>query len=137
MEVQAPPGFEKGNVNHGLDLIKSNSKSQGKLDCFQGKGKDSVSNSQNTATEPPGFEKAQENQETQVKTKPKQKQERKGRQSATRAPLSSSSTNETSESMVRLAQESLQVGELLGVRMIGDKKAAVARITDHLKKRKA
>jgi len=39
--------------------------------------------------------------------------------------------------MIKLAEESLQVGELLGVRVIGNKKAAVARITDHLKKSKA
>jgi len=38
--------------------------------------------------------------------------------------------------MLKLAQESIQVGELLGVQVIGDKKAAINRITEHLKKRK-
>jgi len=71
-----------------------------------------------------------------MKTKAKQKQVRKSRKSTTEDPLSSSSTNDTTESMIRLAHESLQVGELLGVRVVGNKKEAVARITNHLKQRK-
>jgi len=44
------------------------------------------------------------------------------------------STTETSESLVRLAHESLQIGEILGIRVIGNKQVAISRITKPLKK---
>ena len=49
-------------------------------------------------------------------------------------PSSSTSTDSTSESLVRLAHESLKIGELLGVKVTGDFEAAVSRITKPLKK---
>jgi len=45
-----------------------------------------------------------------------------------------SSSNITSESLIRLAQESLHIGELLGVRVTGNVAAAISRITSPLKK---
>ena len=55
------------------------------------------------------------------------------------APQKSDSANtvETSESLVRLAHEALQIGEILGVRVIGDKQAAISKITKPLKGKKA
>jgi len=51
-------------------------------------------------------------------------------------PTSTNSTEITSESLKQLAYESLQVGELLGVKVIGDYDAVVSRITKPLKKNK-
>ena len=48
----------------------------------------------------------------------------------------SNSTEVTSDSLRKLAHESLAVGELLGVKVIGDYKAALSRITKPLKKNK-
>ena len=48
----------------------------------------------------------------------------------------SSSTAATADSLEKLAHESLQIGELLGVKVIGDYKAALSRITQPLKKNK-
>jgi len=136
-EAQAPPGFEKVNANHAMDSIDSIAKSRDNEDCLPGEEKDQRSKSQETDTEPPGFEATPETRERQVQLGTKQKKSRKGKQLALNAHPSPSNTEETSESMLKLAEESLQVGELLGVRVIGNKKAAITRITDHLKKRKA
>ena len=46
----------------------------------------------------------------------------------------SNSSNSTSESLIRLAQDSLHIGELLGVRVTGNVAAAISRITSPLKK---
>ena len=92
-------------------------------------------NSQNSLEEPPGFEKLKAERVDQRKSKSKHTRTRTGRQLGD--SISSSSTNETTESMLRIAHESIQVGELVGVRVIGNKKGAIARITDHLKQRKA
>ena len=40
---------------------------------------------------------------------------------------------ETTESMFKLAEEALQMGDLLGVKVIGHRDNAVKRITDTLK----
>jgi len=50
------------------------------------------------------------------------------------AATSSNSSDSTSESLKQLAQESLKVGEILGVKVIGSYEAAIARITKPLKK---
>jgi len=49
---------------------------------------------------------------------------------------STTSTAVTSESLRQLAHESLQIGEILGVKVIGDYEAAISRITKPLKKNK-
>ena len=49
-------------------------------------------------------------------------------------PALSNSTEVTSESLKQLAHESLQIGEILGVKVIGDYEAAISRITKPLKK---
>ena len=46
----------------------------------------------------------------------------------------SESSSSTPESLVKLAQASLQFGELLGVRVTGNMQAAISRITTPLKK---
>ena len=43
-------------------------------------------------------------------------------------------SSNTSESLIRLAQDSLHIGELLGVRVTGNVAAAISRITSPLKK---
>ena len=49
-------------------------------------------------------------------------------------PEVNNSSETTTDSLKQLAHESLQVGELLGVKVIGDYKAALSRITKPLKK---
>jgi len=49
----------------------------------------------------------------------------------------SNTTEETSESLKQLAHESLQVGEILGIKVIGDYEAALSRITKPLKKNRS
>ena len=129
VEAQAPPGFEMRTAN-----LLSSSTPKDNLDRVQRKEKGSDINSQNSHVEPPGFEKVKAKHVNQLKTKPIHKQTRTGRKLSD--SISSSSTNGTTESMLKIAHEALQVGELLGVRVIGNKKEAVARITDHLKQRK-
>ena len=100
-------------------------------------GNDKVSNSKDTDTAPPGFEV---NQGTKASAQPQKKTKSKqGRCESCSESIGpqTSSSNDTTESMLKLAQESIQVGEMLGVRIIGNKRAAVERITDHLKIRKA
>ena len=50
---------------------------------------------------------------------------------------SPSSLASTPSSLVKLAHESLQIGEMLGVKVIGNLDAAIARITEPLKKHRA
>jgi len=50
------------------------------------------------------------------------------------APTASDSSDSTSESLKQLAHESLKVGEILGVKVIGSYEAALSRITKPLKK---
>jgi len=52
-------------------------------------------------------------------------------------PSTPTSSDSTSKSLVRLAHDSFQIGELLRVRVTGDLEAAVSRITKPLKKNKA
>jgi len=137
IEAKAPHGYVNVNANHGMNSIDYTPEFQGIEECLQGEEKEQTSKSQETASVPPGFEKTRGVQGRQVQLGTKQKRSRKDKQLAPNANPSSSNTEETSESMIKIAEESLQVGELLGVRVIGNKKVAIARITDHLKKRKA
>ena len=52
-------------------------------------------------------------------------------------PALSNNTEVTSESLKQLAHESLQLGEILGVKVIGDYGAAISRITKPLKKNRS
>ena len=52
-------------------------------------------------------------------------------------PALSNHTEVTSESLKQLAHESLQIGEILGAKVIGDYKAAISRITKPLKKNRS
>ena len=143
-EIQAPPGFEKENTTQKVDEIIS--QVQGKSGCKQGKEKDLVRNSQTSSTEPPGFVTDQANHYSPVQLKPTPKTARKVKKTTVKPKtarndkkevnLSPANSNETTESMLKIAEESIQLGELLGVRVIENKKIAVARITEHLKKRK-
>jgi len=134
-EVQAPPGFGNITAKEAAGLLRSSPKPKDKLDCVQSTDMGAHINSQNSLEEPPGFEKLKAERVDQRKSKSKHSRTRTGRQLGD--SISSSSTNETTESMLRIAHESIQVGELVGVRVIGNKKGAIARITDHLKQRKA
>uniref|UniRef100_A0A7C9A347 Uncharacterized protein n=1 Tax=Opuntia streptacantha TaxID=393608 RepID=A0A7C9A347_OPUST len=58
----------------------------------------------------------------------------KNRQELVQEPALSINTDVTSESLKHLAHESLQLGEILGVKVIGDYEAAISRITKPLKK---
>ena len=59
------------------------------------------------------------------------------RQELVQEPALSNNTKVTSESLKRLAHESLQLGEILGVKVIGDYEAAISRITKPLKKNRS
>ena len=52
-------------------------------------------------------------------------------------PALSNNTEVTSESLKHLAHESLQIGEILGVKVIGDYEAAISRIIKPLKKNRS
>jgi len=134
VEVQAPPGFGNRKSNDEVGSIISKPNSKDKLDCVLSTDMGADINSQNSLDEPPGFEKLKEKGRNRLKTKPTHS--RTGTTKQLEASTSSSYTNETTESMLKAAHESIQVGELLGVRVIGNKKEAIARITDHLKQRK-
>jgi len=61
----------------------------------------------------------------------------KNRQDLVQEPALSINTKVTSESLKQLAHESLQLGEILGVKVIGDYEAAISRITKPLKKNRS
>ena len=133
-EVQAALGSMEINANHVSVPFISQAKSLGRADHIQ--GKDSARSSQETDTALPGFEVLQVNRgKKQAKSQSKSKYDR-GVVRSDNKDAQSSSSNETTESMLKLAQESIQVGELLGVQVIGNKQAAVDKITEHLKKKK-
>ena len=101
---------------------------------------------------PPGFEviqqaqlspnhqktKARKNQQVTLGKRITRSQAKKGKLppfkvSRVISPQSNSSSK-TTESMAKLALESLAIGELLGLKVIGKKEVALKRITDGLKK---
>ena len=136
-EVQAPPDFESIIGNKDKEMTVNSSKNQGQVIGLVGGLNNQSRKSQDTATSPgkhlhiPEKQLNQGSQQVQqVKTARKKKQ-------ASNVHHSSTESEGTTDSMIKLAEESLQVGELLGVRLVGNKKAAISRITDHLKKRKA
>jgi len=88
-------------------------------------------NSQSTINAPPGFEGVHITQSSpQKRMEPKQKRvdrrpaSSKNKKASLKAD--SVSTNKTSESLVRLAHESLEIGRILGVRVIMNEQAAVS-----------
>jgi len=91
---------------------------------------------------PPGFEfmKRQENKEectrkTLITEQQVEQQTAAGNSKAIQQNNSEdTSSSSTSGSLIRLAQESLHIGELLGVKVIGNVAAAISRITSPLKK---
>jgi len=112
-EVHAPPGFGSRTAKDAVGLLHSSPKPKEKLDSVQSTDMGADINSQNSFEEPPGFEKLKEKRVNQLRTKSKHTRIRTGRRLGD--SISSSSTNETTESMLRIAHESIQVGELLGV----------------------
>jgi len=135
--INQPPGFEAARVNS--DSLLPHSKPLGAEVSTQENGVDH--SSQSTINAPPGFEDVRITQVSPHKRmEPKQKRvdRRPASSKNTKAPLKvdSVSTNKTSESLVRLAKESLKIGRILGVRVIGNEQAAILRITKPLKIRK-
>ena len=95
----------------------------------------------NECIPPPGFEfsKCQKLKEvctSQVQQAEQQLAGKVGNQKeVTQQAISEdTSSNSTSESLIRLAQESLHISELLGVRVTGNVAVAISRITSPLKK---
>ena len=85
---------------------------------------------------PPGFENYQtRNNQKEVRSRPSKKihQGVVTRSKKDTQHVSSSSTTGTLESLVRLANESLDVGQLLRVRIIGNRQSVVRRLTRSLK----
>jgi len=56
-----------------------------------------------------------------------------GRMTRSQMKVGKSSSQVTTESMRKLAEESLAIGEILGIKVIGKEKEAQRRITDSLK----
>ena len=154
MEDQAPPGFEKGNAHHGLDSLTSKSNPQGKLDCSQKKEKDSVSDSQNTVTKapdclsPPGSERVRDDNvepppgfevfgnKSSKKNPRRQHQSMERRVTRSQKQVEKNSSQVTSESIIKLAKESIEIGNLLGLKVIDKEEAAIRRIINSLKEGK-
>jgi len=140
LEIQPPPGFESVRANQGYDPLVTLSKPLGVDVSTRKIGNDH--SSQNTFDVPPGFEVIHTTQSSpQKRLVPKQKRDDRGPASIKNKKAllkpSSVSTNKTSESLVRLAHESLEIEKILGVRMTRNEQAAVSRITKPLKNRKA
>ena len=134
--INQPPGFEAARVNS--DSLLPHLKPLGEVST-QENGVDH--SSQSTTNAPPGFEGVHITQSSpQKRMEPKQKRidrrpaSSKNKKASLKAD--SVSTNKTSESLVRLAHESLKIGRILGVRVIMNEQAAVSRITKPLKTRK-
>jgi len=87
--------------------------------------------------EPPGFEKFANIQMRQNSTHPKrQKQTVERRMTRSQMKVGKSSSQVTTESMRKLAEEALAIGEILGSKVISRKKEAIKGITDSLKMKK-
>jgi len=122
---QPPPGFESGHHRHTSHMetvdksfndvtpMEGNKVTSAPLGCVKGLKFRGTKHAQHVRNVKANYKKALLN-----------------------VPSTSTSTDSTSESLVRLAHESLQIGELLGVKITGDIEAAVSRITKPLKKSK-
>jgi len=111
-DSQPPPGFEFTTQQHVQDTIVEDS-------CCQIQDSGRVRNKVQTYVD-------------QVNTAGKGNS--KTAKSLLQATTSSNHSESTSESLKQLAHESLEVGEILGVKVIGSYKAALSRITKPLKK---
>ena len=81
---------------------------------------------------PPGFEKGRNAKPS--KHNPKRQQHTvERRMTRSRMQMEESNSQVTTESMRKLAEESLAIGEILGLKIIAGKKEAIRRITDSLK----
>ena len=127
-ESQPPPGFE-GEKGRFKQRQKKQSKSKSLSNDDWIVGNRVVNNSSPLCSRDGGeANKVQKNQCEQEVQSP-----RLSYKKALLQAQSESSTS-TSESLIELAKKSLQIGELLGVRVIGDVDAAISRITTPLKK---
>jgi len=143
LESQPPPGFEEAGINQGtkmqlagnIEILAADQQPLG-----SGKDQDALI----IDTTPPGYENEHITSiNSQSEDEPKQRRVNQLKESAVRSNTKrfpqqqlSNSTTEISESLVRLAKESLHIGEILGVRVIGDEQAAISKITKPLKNRK-
>jgi len=81
---------------------------------------------------PPGFEKFRTTKLS--KRTPKSQQHTvERRMTRSRVQMEKSSSQVTTDSMRKLAEESLAIGETLGLKIIAGKEEAIRRITDSLK----
>ena len=133
-EVQEPPGFERIIDNHDKALAEDLSNNQGQERGLNGVAKHQARQSQDTDL---SSKKYLQNPGKLLQQGLQQTKTSRSNKTAKNAHQYPEDTEDTTDSMIQIAEESLQVGELLGVRVVGNKKAAVARITAHLKTRKA
>ena len=136
-EVQAPPGFEKIIDNQVKEMNANLLNTQDQEFGVQGVAKDKTRQQRDTITSSEKHLKINEKQLNQGLQQTKTTRKKKPASKVSNVSHSPNESERTTGSMIQLAVESLQIGELLGVRVVGNKKAAVARITDHLKSRKA
>jgi len=119
-EVQEPPGFEKATSNQNTELNAKISNTQGQEAALKGERKTATRKSGGLTVNSEGHLYQNTRKSKQISN-------------VSHSPTESEGTT---DSMVQFAEDSLQIGELVGVRVVGHKKAAIARITDHLKQRK-
>ena len=104
-----------------------------------GKG-DSHDEQSQASQPPPGFENL-ENEHIHRASKHTLKDSTIGtttyKEALLHVPSSPDSSASTPESLIKLAHDSLQIGELLGVKVIGNLEAAISRITEPLKKNRS
>jgi len=84
------------------------------------------------AESPPGFEKSR-TAKLSKQTPKSQQHTVERRMTRSRMQMEKSSSQVTTESMRKLAEESLAIGEILGMKITAGKKEAIRRITDSLK----
>ena len=128
---QPPPGFEFEYQKHDSHIQLAD-KSFNEVAPLV--GSEAIINSHPTASAPSKYENGFKSRGSNKDQKVNSVVKTSYKKALLHVPSSSTSTDSTSESLVKLAHESLQFGKLLGVRVTSDYKAAVSIITKPLKK---
>ena len=130
---QPPPGFEFESQNYPVEDNSQTSKEQGFLSETSEQNQTAETNKlkdyKQALLKSINCSELDQNRCEANYTKKSQRQ--------VQEPASSKETGETSESLKKLAHESIQIGEILGVKVTGDYEAAISRITKPLKKNRS
>lgn len=128
-KVSPPPGFGNQEPEHPLGFESTAANRPGR-------NKRGVVGGEYVSVEPPpGFEEVG-TVKLPKKNPRRQHQSTARRLTRSQTKLGNNSSPDTTESMKKLAEEALRIGEILGVKVIAKKGNAIKRITDSLKEDK-